>query len=50
VARGVADLDELARALDETLANPPGPTAWARPVAAAPAVADQAERLLEPGP
>ncbi len=47
VARGVADLDQLAAALDETLAHPPGPTRWARAHAAAPAVADQAEALLE---
>ncbi len=50
VARGVASLEDLPRALDETLASPPGPTAWARPVAAAPAVADQAEQLLGPAP
>lgn len=50
VARGVADLDELPAALDQTLAHPPGPTRWARPGAAAPAVADQAEALLRPTP
>lgn len=50
VARGVADLDELPAALDQTLARPPAPTRWARPTAAAPAVADQAEALLQRAP
>lgn len=47
VARGVPTLDDLPQALDQTLADPPPPTRWARRQAAAPAVAEQVEQLLD---
>ena len=47
VARGVPTLDDLPQALDRTLAEPPAPTRWARRQAAAPAVAEQIEQLLD---
>lgn len=47
VARGVARLEDLPHALDESLARPAMPTRWARRQAAAPAVANEIESLLE---
>ncbi len=46
IARGVPTLDDLPGALDQVLDHPPPPTSWARPHAAAPAVADEIEGLL----
>ncbi len=47
VARGVATLEQLPQALDEVLRQPPAATGWARPQAAAPAVAAEVEGLLD---
>lgn len=47
VARGVESLEQLPQALDSVLDHPPPPTRWARAKAAAPAVADQLEQLLQ---
>jgi hypothetical protein len=46
IARGVALVDDLPRELDALLADPPAPTAWARPRLAADAVAQETIDLL----